>query len=407
MASYSESEPVFDARCLRVGIDVADVAKLKAAQITSLAKVAFCSSYTPGSGDDTELIEVLKQAIGGEPSLGTKAAWRRLFHESFAATTSEMKQQAEATGETQPRRISVPERAERFAAVTAKLKGFAIRGRTEPSDALIDASVGLYESNRLCFIEWDKLTSKEAELAHNHKRESFLSLDKGKLKSTEPDPVKCDTSSEMAILNALQRRGVAFEMANLLEFERHSMWVDHLMNARLETPPPSYCQVTLQQLLQADRRLFQELADRTRTGIQSTPSGRPLDAVFETCVNRPEVLALLQPLPKASSSSDSVKPAAESRWSPYSGGGFKGIKGARKGKGKGKSNVRMPAQIVGCTASTNSGASICFGFNLKTCKEVVQNGACVRGLHICAVPRCGKHHPALDCPMKPDVTKSE
>ena len=287
MASYSESEPVFDARCLRVGIDVADVAKLKAAQITSLAKVAFCSSYTPGSGDDTELIEVLKQAIGGEPSLGTKAAWRRLFHESFAATTSEMKQQAEATGETQPRRISVPERAERFAAVTAKLKGFAIRGRAEPSDALIDASVGLYESNRLCFIEWDKLTSKEAELAHNHKRESFLSLDKGKLKSTEPDPVKCDTSSEMAILNALQRRGVAFEMANLLEFERHSMWVDHLMNARLETPPPSYCQVTLQQLLQADRRLFQELADRTRTGIQSTPSGRPLDAVFETCVNRP------------------------------------------------------------------------------------------------------------------------
>ena len=74
MASYSESEPVFEARCLRVGIDVADVAKLKAAQITSLAKVAFCSSYTPGSGDDTELIEVLKQAIGGEPSLGTKAA---------------------------------------------------------------------------------------------------------------------------------------------------------------------------------------------------------------------------------------------------------------------------------------------------------------------------------------------
>ena len=45
MASYSESEPVFDARCLRVGIDVADVAKLTA-QITSLAKVA-CSLHTP------------------------------------------------------------------------------------------------------------------------------------------------------------------------------------------------------------------------------------------------------------------------------------------------------------------------------------------------------------------------
>ena len=40
-------------------------------------------------------------------------------------------------------------------------------------------------------------------------------------------------------------------MVNLLEFERHSMWVDHLMNARPEAPPSSLCQVTLQQLLQA------------------------------------------------------------------------------------------------------------------------------------------------------------
>ena len=74
MSSFSESEPVFASRCLKVGLSEADIAKLKEQGITTLAKVAFCCSYTPGSGDDSELIRALKDALGVDPVLGQKSA---------------------------------------------------------------------------------------------------------------------------------------------------------------------------------------------------------------------------------------------------------------------------------------------------------------------------------------------
>ena len=79
MSSFSESEPVFASRCLKVGLSEADIAKLKEQGITTLAKVAFCCSYTPGSGDDSELIRALKDALGVEPVLGAKVRLPQAF----------------------------------------------------------------------------------------------------------------------------------------------------------------------------------------------------------------------------------------------------------------------------------------------------------------------------------------
>ena len=59
----------------------------------------------------------------------------------------------EATEDTAPRRLSVPERAERFEAIKKRLVGLSIKDRTEPSDSLVDACVHMYESNRLSFLE--------------------------------------------------------------------------------------------------------------------------------------------------------------------------------------------------------------------------------------------------------------
>ena len=47
--------------------------------------------------------------------------------------------------------------------------------------------------------------------------------------------------------------------------------------------------------------------------------------------------------------------------------------------------------------------AFCFGYGLKTCRETVTRGRCNRGLHICAWPRCGKSHPALDCPLRAEA----
>ena len=401
MASYSESTPVFVSRCLKVGLEAADVDALKRSGITTLAKVAFMSAYTPGSGDDTPLIEAFEAALGSPPNLGQKSAFRRLFHESFAVTTSEMKSFVERTEDTAPRKLSVPERAERFNAIVKKLPGLDIRNRTEPSDSLLDTCVSLYESNKLTFIEWDKLTSKEHEASTTAKRETVLSIDaSGKLKTEKPDPGRADTSSELLLQLALTRRGIAFEMSNLLSFTLRSKWVERLMSARLDAVPASHNLPTMAQLQAADRKLFQILADQSRAGIQVTASGRPLDSLFEAATLTAEVAHLLQPLPKAASSSMSEK----ERPGPYAPppapfGGGKGRGKSRKGRGAVR-QMKMPAGLEGCRSHTNSGEPRCFGYGLKSCRETVSKGRCQKGLHVCAYPKCGKAHPAADCPLR-------
>ena len=135
----------------------------------------------------------------------------------------------------------------------------------------------MYESNRLSFLEWEKLTSKEHEAHSQGKRDSVLSLDSnGKLKLEKPEGPRADTTSDLQVQMALNRRGVALEMANILSFTTHSAWVDRLMAARLDPVPDTHVVPNIQQLLSADRKLFQVLSDKTRAGVQATPHGRPV-----------------------------------------------------------------------------------------------------------------------------------
>ena len=165
MASYTESEPVFTSRCEAVGLPSEAVTKLKDSGINTLAKVAFVSSYAPGASSDAELIKVLDEALGSPSDAGQKASWRRLFHEAYAVATQELKAMAERPDEAGPRKLSQPERAERYRKIKASVTGIDIRERNEPSDALLDLCVGIYEGNRLKYVAWDRCTSKSQELA--------------------------------------------------------------------------------------------------------------------------------------------------------------------------------------------------------------------------------------------------
>ncbi|CAE7727675.1 SLC24A2, partial [Symbiodinium necroappetens] len=357
----------------KVGLAEADITKLKAQGITTLAKVAFCCSYTPGSGDDAELIRALKDALAVEPDLGQKSAFRRLYHEAFSVTTAEMKALVEQTDETAPRRLSVPERAERHTKIAKRLPGLDIRNRLEPSDSLVDACVSLYEQNRLNFIEWDRLTSKEQEATSSSKRETVLSVDaSGRLKTEKGEAAKAETTTELLLQFALTRRGIALEMGNLLDFNLHAKWVDRLLCARLDQVPQTHVQTSFGQLQLADRKLFQLLAEKTRSGVQATPSGRPLDDVFEGTWMAPEVLHILQPMPRPAGNASQSK---DTRPGPYTPPGVPSDnwvpsrKGKGKGKGKTRASSRLPAGLEGCRSHTNAGEPICYGFNLKTCQE--------------------------------------
>ena len=168
----------------------------------------------------------------------------------------------------------------------------------------------------------------------------------------------------------------------------------------MDEPPPLYSRPFRSQLVAADKKLFSELRDLTRDGVQSSGSAaRPLDRHLPAVMMSYDVVALLQPLPGPSGSraDDTYKEHP----GPYStkGPGKKGGQKGKEGKGKGK----MPAQLIswGCSSSTKKGNPYCYGFQLGNCANAVTNNACVRGLHACAIPKCGQHgHGASTCPKR-------
>ena len=402
--SFADSLPVFRDRAASAGLSEEIRTSLDGAGLNTLSKFAFASSYVPGAGDDAEFVKTIKTVLGRDPTLGELASFRKLLHESYSLVTQEMKQQLERSEDVQTRKLTQPERADLYERQVKRITGLTLRGPLEPSDSLVDLFCAMYEANRLRFVPWEKYTAKETEIDKEVRTEHLFAVDtNGKLKveGRKPDPV-ADTSTEILLQYALQRRGLSMDQANLLEFGIHQLWVDRVLKVRLQVPPAGYTRTSFRQVLEADKKLFEELANATRHGVQANVKGRPLDHVFEDCMNKPEVVHLLQPLMGKSVDYKSEDKPPPNRPSPYRPQNAGKSKGKGKVQGKNKGSPKMPLVLLngGCRATTNAGDAICYGFNLGTCTNKVNAGRCERGYHVCALPKCGKHHGYVNCPTK-------
>ncbi len=132
------------------------------------------------------------------------------------------------------RKLTQPERADLYSRQAQRLNGLCLKGPLEPSDVLNDAFCGIYETNRLRFVPWKNYHAKETELEKDSKPEHMFSLDaSGKLKiESKKTDVSADTSTEILLQYALQRRGLSMDQANLLEYNIHQKWVDRVIKMR-------------------------------------------------------------------------------------------------------------------------------------------------------------------------------
>ena len=240
MASFIESQAVLEARLKAAGFtdEVKDL--FINAGIKCLSQLAFMSSYSPGANDETPLIDDFKTILGREPSIGEKANMRRIFNEAYASVTAEMRQSVERVEETTVRKLSQPERHDRYIKQVNRLTGVAIKGATEPGDSLVDAFCSMYDDNRLRFIEWEKYVSKDQEMQSEGKKITSFAIDQGsgklKIENKGPDE-KADTSSDILMLQALTRRSLAMDQANVVSFTKMQAWVDKLVKRRTDEPP--------------------------------------------------------------------------------------------------------------------------------------------------------------------------
>ena len=402
--SYTRDTAVFKERARSSGLSEEHVGLLVAAGIDSIAKVAFCSSYLPGNSDEGPMKNAFQDAIQTERTASELASFRFLYHESYAIVSQEMKILVEKSADTtEVRKLTNIERADRYKKQVERLSGLSIKGYLEPSDALVDLACTQYDNNRLAYIPWEKCTSRTDEQERDLKKDPMLTLDvsSGKLKlEKKREDAVTEVNSDLRVQQALQRRALAYDQANVISYDKMMLWSEKLMKARLTEPPPGYNRVTFAQLERADRRFFAEVCDLTRDGIQLKTDGRPFERVLKECMFDSEVLHCLHPMPQ-STATGAQKEHGSNRSQPYKTSNGKGKSPNDKGRGKGKGGI-MPQEMLalGCRSSTNSGQPICYGYTLGQCKNKVTKGRCDRGYHVCAIPGCGGHHPAKECPKK-------
>ena len=387
--SYVDSQSVFKARCDEIKITAATYDELQRKGWSTFGSYAFSVTTNPGQLTDDDFDTKVAVPILGSSNAPESALLRRLLFESYTLTATELKRKADNTESDAPKKLPIQEIAARFTAIEKKLQPLKIESVLEPSHALVNALAQCAEDGRLRYIEWSRCTTRSSEV-NNVKEQQSLKVWKadasGTIKQTEADSnLKCEVSSELEVMNAMRRRGIAYELANLMSFEKHELIVNMLFAELQREPMDGFRKLSMGQLAAADREIHLKLSEKTRAGLPLGPAGElPLDVHVEAVLEMPATMWLLMQKPKTNAAVDKapapVNPQPKPKnkpWSPPKGGKF-------DKKNRRLSKTPMPAQLRGGTPVDSDGRSICYGYNLGTCHDK----QCKRGRHVCCRPGC-------------------
>lgn len=426
MSSTLDSEAVFRARALQVGLSSTDLDTIVAAGVKTFSTLAFACSYTPGSSDDSSFVTLVNRLFGVDPGIGVTSVMRRLHLESHTMALQDVRARLERTDESTPVRVLQAERSARYEDQKRRLSGLSLIGEYECSHSLIDAVFQMYEDDVLRYLPLEALTSREAEMQGQGKKDKVLGdivakIEAGKVKEWKvvgEETVQADLSTDLRIRAAWTRRSLAFDQANLISFSVSEAWIETMIRKMQELPPPRYKTVTLGQCLAADKRLWQRLAEACRSGIRPVASAagvtKPLESAMQIWCHHTEVLYFMQPLPMTSTTGGSGRDDPE-----RAGRGL----GKGRGKGRGKNKVTKSGELSpektsrqtkgkggaanadkkkvpkGCCGMTADGKRICFGFNGDGCQGASVGESCTRGYHLCGRKACFGLHPMSACPL--------
>ena len=390
MASFMDSRSVFEQRLRSCDVPEDAIAKLVAVGVTSLSKLAFCTSYSPSMVDDTPLVSFFKQTIdpNAELSPGVLSSLRRAFFEAHTFMLSDLKSKIDKKEDEAPRKVPQAERNARLQAQRNRLQGVEVSGPLEPSDALIDLVSQQREDELLRYIELEQCTCRESEVRSSRTSKSN----------------KADLSTDFLIRQAMQRRALAYDQLDIFPYSYLESWATFLFNlinrAPVKIEGAAFNKVTMPQILEADRQAFALTSDRCRAGLHSViPGSYPATAAFDLAKSDPLVLSLLQPLPAVRERQQGYARDVKSlRTNDGQKGSSKGPSGKGSGKGKSKGKRQMaPKELIGLNLRTKGGDPICYSYNLNGCSLAGNGEKCPKGFHQCA--KCLGMHAKKDCPV--------
>ena len=424
----------FTARARDFGITVETLAKLKTKGFNTLGALAFSCAVMPGAEGVSAEVFNANLAV---PVFGAEAvteghpevpALRRLYFESWMATSADLKYRLERKEDEAPRPLPAVEREDRRKRLNTRLgPGLpgGIQGINEPAAHLIDEAAGMLEEQILKRLPLERCVSKvEAEDKVKVVNEmvpdknGFLKMHTGI--ETPSIPVK----GLMRLQACLLRRAVALDLGNVLTWEAHGQLSAEMLGALQRDPVPGFAQVTMEQAVDFDREVWRRMTEEARRGFRQGADGaRPLDAVLGRVLVEPRVAMLLLPraLAPAAGAGSPAAPSTQDRehqlenrlaglqrqmnqmaskrnlppppigndapWcAGAAGSGAPGGKKKRKqggGKGNRREWLKMPKELEGMRPKTGTGQSFCWAFNTGGCRNRVHNGRCDKGAHLC------------------------
>ena len=223
MSASIESKAFFLSRCQALGFTQTQIEQLKDAGVETMGSMTFYCSYQPGSSDEAPLIKAAVATFNKEPpESALMIALRRLHYEAHAMFINDLKNRVNATEDEAPKNMPVAERAARHKEQQARLTGISIEGEMECSHSLLDLVMQQHEKNELKHVAISQCTSRDQELA-GYKKDAVISLDSdGQLKLKAPTiHARADSSTDFRLYQAFNRRGLAYDQANLLPYVQH------------------------------------------------------------------------------------------------------------------------------------------------------------------------------------------
>ncbi|CAE7272894.1 unnamed protein product, partial [Symbiodinium sp. CCMP2592] len=393
-----ESVPAFTDRAKQIGISEDLLKKLLAKSLDTFGKLAFVCSSKPSSGDDAPLFEALKTLIGSEVPVEQHMVIRRLWYESHAHALVDLESRASRTSDTSPRELPLAERLTRLKRQRGELKGLEMDIHTEPGHGLVDRVQAMLDSAQVLHIAPEKCISRHDEIL-GEKTEQKISLGAdGNIKVTkQASSLRCETTGELKLRRCFLRRALAFDQVGLASFTALESWHNRMFQALLDVPPAGYRYTTVQQLLAADQKLWQVVAQESRGDIVvGVGAPAPLDKHIAAAATNQFVVSCLTHLPKPLE-------APAPTWLPNKPGkglgkkGDKGNKGGGKGKGK-QNHSQSGAEAApttslkelleslpeGCVRATDEGRFICPFYNKGICR-FQKRKSCRFGKHVTAL----------------------
>ena len=132
------------------------------------------------------------------------------------------------------------------------------------------------------------------------------------LSRTRTQDLTCATTTELDTTNAMRRRALAFDLVKACSYHAMNSYHAELFDHLHLQAPPGYSQVSLAQLLRADRAAWLHIAEKITTLKRDEHGTLPLEDEISKVLAHPAVSFHLLPLPLKSSQPEkpAVKPAA-------------------------------------------------------------------------------------------------